>query len=231
MKLFAFSSLVKPFAFAGALLVTSSAVFAGPVGVTFDYFGDLSAATFGGTGIPNDNVAVTSQDDVTLGLTATARYANPSVTNDGAGTFYASIGGDSPATYARWNFDFYANNSSASTVYLRLLWDLNPGVDTDVALLGDSGVFSLAAGATAQNSWNLGMGFLGGGFNPSQAGEYSFALLLTDSVGEEIARTSINVNVANNVPDAASTSLLTLAGFGLFAAAAGVRRRVRSASK
>ncbi len=57
----------------------------------FDSFGPLPAATYGGTGIPNDPSAITTIVDgsntITLGLTATPRYYNPAIKNDGAGTF------------------------------------------------------------------------------------------------------------------------------------------------
>ena len=83
-------------ALAASLGITGEAVSA-PV---FDVFGPLSEATFGGGGIPNDNMAITTittgADDfktvITLGLSATRRHSNPALTNDGAGTFFAGGG-------------------------------------------------------------------------------------------------------------------------------------------
>ncbi|MBY0507182.1 MAG: hypothetical protein K2X03_24925 [Bryobacteraceae bacterium] len=56
----------------------------------------LPAATFGGAGIPNTAVAVQTVNNngntITLGLNASERFANPVVTNNNAGTFFASVG-------------------------------------------------------------------------------------------------------------------------------------------
>ena len=62
----------------------------------FTTFGPLPGATFGGSGIPNDAVAITTIVDgtttITLGLTAHQRFASPAVTNNGAGVFTAQAG-------------------------------------------------------------------------------------------------------------------------------------------
>ena len=70
---------------------------AAPVVPSFTDFGDLPQATFGGSGIPTDPTAITTfngigGDIVTLGLAATPRFANPPLTNDGAGTYTALAG-------------------------------------------------------------------------------------------------------------------------------------------
>ena len=206
--------------------MANSASYADPVTPDYDTFGLLSAATFDGSGIPNDSVAITYVGGVTLGLTATQRFSNPTVTNDGHGTFFATPGADTlPSTYARWNFSFYASNAFLNDYTLQLLWDLDPGFGTDEASLGNPlGIGTLAAGSTVQDSWNLGMPFLGGGFDPTAAGEYSFALILRDATGQELGRSAINVNVGH-VPDTASTGLLALAGFGSLLVFARLRRR------
>ena len=80
------------------MLASGIAVFASPITPTYnDSFGTLSGATFGGSGIPNNAVAISTYTDdsgnvVTLGLTATPRYSAPAVGNDNAGTFYAMPG-------------------------------------------------------------------------------------------------------------------------------------------
>lgn len=205
--------------------MANSASYAGPVTPEFETFGALSAATFGGSGIPNDRVAITTIDGVTLGLTATQRYSNPPVTDDGAGTFFATAGVDSVPNYALWNFDMYISNASTTNYAMQLLWDLNPGAGTDEASLSSFGIHPLAAGSTWQESWNLGMPFLGTGFDPTAAGEYSFALILRNANGEELGRSAINVNVGH-VPDTASTGLLALAGLGSLLVFARMRRRM-----
>ena len=64
-------------------------------------FGTLAGATFNGTpvssGIDNTNVQITTIDGAVLGLSATQRYDNPALSNDGVGTFQA-LTGTGPAT-------------------------------------------------------------------------------------------------------------------------------------
>lgn len=195
----------------------------------------LPAATFGGSGIPNAAVEVatfhpTYGGSLTLGLTAHQRYANPALANDGVDTFFALPGGDllnGVPSYARWNFAFYIGfdptQGGAEAWYgfgntVSLYWDLNPAVGNPAS---SGGVVPLAyyREGVFQNSWNLGMGFLGGGFNPAATGEYSFALVAKDSAGGELARSSITVVVGSPspVPDSSSTVLLlgsALVGLG-----------------
>lgn len=214
--------------FVAAGVVTAGAA---PITPTYTTFGTLSGATFGGSGIPNNAVAITTIGDVTLGLTAHQRYFNPPVANDGAGTFTAVNGGDiysSPPQpgYARWNFAWYVKNNSTTTTYaVDLLYDFDPAVGTDETSLG-SVLFPLFPTIKAEDSWNLGMSFLGmsatyisppatvtapsySSFDPHADGQYSFALILRDAgSGSELGRAAINVNV---VPDGGGT----LAIFGL----------------
>jgi hypothetical protein len=227
MKACRLHSFIKAtLALVSAGFLANSASYAGPVTPDFDTFGLLSAATFGGSGIPNDRVAITTFGGVTLGLTATQRYSNPTVTDNGAGTYFATAGEDTLPNYALWNFDMYVSNASTTNYAMQLLWDLNPGAGTNEASLSSFGILPLAAGSTWQESWNLGMPFLGGGFDPTVAGEYSFALILRSATGQELGRSAINVNVGH-VPDTASTGLLAVAGFGSLLVFARLRRRTK----
>lgn len=224
-------------AFAGALTLSAA-----PITPTFTTFGPLPGATFGGSGIPNHAVAITTYDGVTLGLTAHQRYSNPPVGNNGAGDFYAVKDGDtysgtnSNPAFARWNFAFYALNTNSSHMYLDLLYDFDPRAGTDESAHGRLSVLlpSVSKAQDAwQDSWNLGMAFLSaqasgtnfvltppsGSFNPNIPGEYTFALVLRDKDDVEVARTAIRVNV---LPDSGATAiLLALSVAGL----AGLRRR------
>lgn len=93
--------------------LTASVVNAGAISPDFDTFGTLTGATFGGSGIANNAVAITTIDGGSgntfkLGLTAHARFSEPVVTNDGAGTFSAAAGGfSSNPSLSRWNFAYY----------------------------------------------------------------------------------------------------------------------------
>jgi hypothetical protein len=228
---------------ASLLCVAASAtLLATPITPTYTTFGTLSGATFGGTGIPNNAVAITTIGNVTLGLTAHARYVNPPVSNNGAGVFTAVAGGDiyTPApntqpTWARWNFGWYASSTDSKTYLLDLRYDFNPGSGTDESDLGSILLPfgpAPALGTLLQDSWNLGMGFLDTSvppwvtpptypsFNPNVSGEYSFALILRDaSTGTELGRAAILVNA---VPEGGAT--LGLLGVGLLGLVALARR-------
>jgi hypothetical protein len=213
-----------------ALAVT---VEAAPIVPTYTTFGTLSGATFGGTGIPNNAVAIFTYGNVTLGLTAHQRYSeNPPVSNNGAGDFYAVKGGDTYSSfpdpaYARWNFGWYALNMDSSYYIVDLLYDFDPAPATDKSAHGVLRFLLQNVskpGDAAQDSWNLGMSFLAspaifpggflippsGSFNPNVPGEYTFALILRDKNLNELGRTAIRVNV---VPEAGAT--VGLLGLGL----------------
>lgn len=216
-------------------LAFAVAVEAAPIVPTYTTFGTLSGATFGGTGIPNNAVAIWTSSDgtVTLGLTAHQRYSeNPPVSNNGAGDFYAVKGGDTYSShpnpaYARWNFGWYALNMDSSYYIVDLLYDFDPAPATDESAHGVLRFLLQNVskpGDAAQNSWNLGMSFLAspaifpggfltppaGSFNPNVPGEYTFALILRDKNLNELGRTAIRVNV---VPEAGAT--VGLLGLGL----------------
>ncbi len=165
-------------------------------------FGPLPGTTFGGSGIPANAVAQTSQGGVTLGLTATPRFVG-SVTNDGAGTFFAQAGvsANTPSPtdpYALWNFNFYIGNSGSAdrvgNYSYRLFYDFNPSAGNTQASHGDISILGSFATLAdpVQNSYNLGMNFLGTSgpiigavvsappgslvFDPTAQGQYSFML-------------------------------------------------------
>jgi hypothetical protein len=68
------------------LWLATSTAWATPVSVSFTTFGTLSGAVFGGSGIPDNTIAITSVVDganiITEVLAATRRYANPPFTNN-----------------------------------------------------------------------------------------------------------------------------------------------------
>lgn len=190
----------------GIAICVSRVIQADVVVPTYTTFGALPAANFNGTGIPNDAVAITTiihgSNTITLGLTATPRYSSPSVTNNGAGDFYAQAGNDGGAPpRALWNFNYYMNISGGGTFAnytFKLLYDLDAAANNDssthgvfdfnaaILLFGGSGATGNVT--TLQDSQNLTFSFLNTAspfitppsppvsFNPNSYGQYTFAL-------------------------------------------------------
>jgi len=175
--------LINRIAAAAALAAIPGLASAVPL---YDTFGPLDTATFGGTGIPNDEVAVSTQFEdgdtiITLGLSATQRFSNPALSNDGAGTYFATTGsnfggsGESTTEGALWNFNFYIDIDSPTRTIadydIDLFYDFDPTFDNGPAGLGVGDIdASLAAGALlpafapgatrVEGSQNLLFGFL-----------------------------------------------------------------------
>jgi hypothetical protein len=183
---------------ATAFLTGGWSVFATSIAPSGTALVSLPAATFGGTGIANDKVEVTTittprQDTITLGLTATPRYFNPALGNDGFGTFTATpgfnngLGSPAHTLGPTWNFDFYIN------------------------VVDNSGAGTTSTSGTIQDSWNLG--FVSGiAYDPNASGLYGLQLEQINADGVVVASTAINVNVGS-VPDASSTATLLGLGF------------------
>jgi len=226
-----------------AALSLGNAAAAAPITPTFSTFGTLTGATFGGSGIPNTAVAITTlagsgttlPPRLTLGLTAHQRFSDqPPLLNNGAGVFTA-LAGVSPTVpstpanpLATWNFGWYVGGADLSNFVFELLYDLNPATGTQQANLRTLGRNPLAV--LTQNSWNLGMDFLElpNVFDPTVNGEYSFALIAYGRDGNqlfEVARSAMLGNVtggSNLVPTPGTLALAAVALLGL----AGVSRRL-----
>lgn len=190
----------------------------------------LPGASFGGSGIPNDAVVVsTDLTGVTLGLAAHSRYSPVTLTNDGVNTFFANPGPYDAGhpNWALWNFDYFASGP-AGTSY-QLSYDFNPAWSP---VASDMGTVNFGA-VSLNDSQNLGFSWLTleipptfdgpsfGAFNPNVDGRYTFILRATDSLGNSDTAT-MHVVVGNPpIPEPA-----TMAMFGLgLAGMAAVRTR------
>lgn len=173
------------------LTLMSVSAFAATVDPSYDFFGSLPGADFGGSGIPNHSVAQsmfeTAEAPGLLGLSAAQRFGSPEVTNDGAGTFFAQPGisdssyeSDFGSGLSLWNLNFYIDPGAGSffdtSLTFELYYETVPGQITTLQL------GSLES--TAQGSENLGFNWMnaiadGQGndpFDPFAEGLYSFGL-------------------------------------------------------
>ncbi|MFW0778376.1 MAG: hypothetical protein ACN2B6_11745 [Rickettsiales bacterium] len=195
----------------------------------YDYFGPLPEATFGGTGIPNDEVAVSSQFEdgdiiITVALSATQRYSNPALSNDGAGTYFAqagsNYGGSGQSAYegALWNFNYYIDidgpGAQLTDYEITLFYDFDPTEDNGPTTLGQlnlsqtvaDGIGGLDPNLTRlEDSQNLMFGFLaadalpyvdapGGSFDPNALGEYNFGIQVSRA-GWSVEQVRMDVQV------------------------------------
>jgi hypothetical protein len=207
-EIMTFGRLVGAIAVVVTLSVSAHAV---PVVPGYDVFGPLPAATFGGSGIPNHAVAISTaagfgSDVITLGLTAHQRFVGPNLANNGAGDFFATAGTSTPGA-ATWNFAYYLDivgGGAFDDYRFELSYDLDGATGNDISTHGTinfndtiaffGGAPALAATTNVQDSQNLGFTFLTTGFpgvtppvppvvfNPNVSGEYTFELRVYDAL-------------------------------------------------
>lgn len=187
-------------------------------------FGELAEATWGGSGISNEFVAITNIAglpggvSIILGLQAHARFsAPPGVTGVAPGVYTAGSGVDGDGV-AKWNFDYFVKivGGTFADCKFCLLYDFDPSTTNSEASLGkidfNAGVTilggTLATTTLAEGSENLSFDFLAGvpvlpfittpSFSPFDAtatGGYSFELIAKTNADVEVGRTSMKVVV------------------------------------
>ncbi|MEO0513495.1 MAG: hypothetical protein AAF108_11470 [Planctomycetota bacterium] len=214
-----------------AVAVVGSSAGAQPI---FDTFGDFSNQAFDALDLPESAVAASKQivdGDViiTLALSATERPSNPALTNDGAGTYFATPGTNVGVNteVALWDFNYLiqVEGTNGATPILSdyqfdLFYDFDPSEDTDRNTLSQFDVTALLnfAGSNSTvfvDSQNLISAFLAtpstfitpqaGGFDPNALGEYNFAITVSQPGGFPVETVAIDVAV---IPAPASVSLL-----------------------
>jgi len=196
-------------------------------------FGSLPSATFGGSGIPNGQVEITTisgisdpyvqsgSDTITIGESAHARFATPgNLANNGNGTYFADPGLQSGK--ALWNFDFDVSSSAGfiARYTFTLTYGLEGGASTTINLLSSFGD-STGGPGSAQNSMNLGFLSQGGpiGFDPNQLGIYDFTINAYEG-DTHLGSDTVHINVGS-VPDGGNTlgllgTSLACIGFGVY---------------
>lgn len=225
---------------AATLLAATSQLSATPI---FDEFGPLDMATFGGQGIPNDEVAVSRQffdgdNIITVAMSATQRFSNPALTNDGAGTYFATTGSnfggnnESGTEGALWNFNYYIMVEGLNGALpvladyqIDLFYDFDTALDNAPPSLGSINVTNaILAGSNPsstleEGSQNLLFGFLAnpvpgfisppaGAFDPNALGEYNFGIQVTRA-GWSVETVAMDVQV---IPEPTSLVFLAVAG-------------------
>lgn len=234
---------------ATAAILWAGTGFAAPLSPSFQIFGDLPQATFGGTQIPTNPTAISTiagldDDMITFGLSATQRFNNPALSNDGNGTYFAGTGSNdgTPGSNAgllgsTWNINFFVeiegdDGNEIGDYGIQLLYDFDPGVDTDESALGVIESGDEFPGQLSQGSQNLLFPFLavsvdplefdlgggvivnfggsitapGGSFDPTALGQYSFALRST------VLDAGVSINVETIPLPGAAILLLTALG-------------------
>ncbi|MBY0308679.1 MAG: PEP-CTERM sorting domain-containing protein [Phycisphaerales bacterium] len=202
------------------------------------YNSAVSPGWFVGTGQPNANFVVNSDNGVQTGLSSFYRFdgGQNSIVNN----VYEFNSGNTypPAGTAAWNVNFHAylgaGSVATSNVLLTIDWD--PTAGTDVHTYNLSPLFAYLSSNNGlnllQGSENLGFtywndpGFLAltGGtapavpFNPNSTGTYTFNLTITDLSGN--AQSSVDM-IVNVVPAPGAAAALGLGGL------AALRRRRR----
>ena len=146
----------------------------------YDEFGSFPDATWGGSGIPNDAVAVSRQlvngdIKITLAMSATQRYSNPAPTNDGAGAYLAQTGSNTPSGTslegALWNFNYYMKVEDTTGLTTPLLedyqidlyYDFDPAAAFSLPAMGKIDMTAALTGSSLslwEDSQNLMFGFL-----------------------------------------------------------------------
>lgn len=135
----------------------------------YDEFGSFEDATWGGDGIPNDAVAASKQivngdDTVRVAMSATERYSNPAVGDNGEAIYSAGTGSNCgvstdpvgcPSTNegALWNWNYFVDVAGGGTLgdyQIDIWYDLEAGEAREMGDLTGLGRIDVTASLFAQ---------------------------------------------------------------------------------
>lgn len=249
------NKLTSAIGVAAIALTMSTYVNAAPITISFDTVGALPEATFGGSGIPNSEVAQSvfggpeicttrcrpSTTTIKMGLSSHGRYENELEGNDGAGTYYASAGSNTPPSSSlegsTWNFNYFIDidgGNFGGDIDFNLYYDFDSAEGNDMSTHGvlnfreAINLFQIDPSllSQVQGSENAMFSFLSASssaiaaptaaFDPNAAGEYTFALVASHGNGIELGRTAIRVIVQSvDVPEPSTFAIFALGLVGI----------------
>jgi len=142
----------------------------------YDEFGSFEDATWGGSGIPNDAVAASMQivngdDLLRVAMSATERYSNPAVGDNGEAIYSAEIGSNcgvdtdpvgcpSANQGALWNWNYFVDVTGGGVLgdyQIDIWYDLEAGAQRAFGDLSGLGRIDITASLYAQGLENLTM--------------------------------------------------------------------------
>lgn len=154
-------------------LALSFSLFSNAAIVTGSVPSNYDNPTFGGSGIPNDQITYVDFGEYLLGIAITQRYASAPVTNSGS-SYFAEPGLSTnydPLTQSgsTWNFSFIAalnpdstfdNLSDAGLTSLALHYDMDPSAGTDFGIWDFSTILVSPSVPVIESSQNYLFNFL-----------------------------------------------------------------------
>lgn len=145
-----------------------------PAFTVYDEFGSFPDATWGGSGIPNDAVAASMQivngaDTLRVALSATERFSNPPVLDNGAAIYQANngsncgvdtdpVGCPSANQGALWNWNYFVDVTGGGTLVdyqIDIWYDLDPNGPNAFGDLSGLGRIDVTALLVAQGLTTL----------------------------------------------------------------------------
>ena len=231
-----FKNLTKTVAFAIVLSFSSLSNAAIITGEVPSVYGN---PTFGGSGIPNDQITYMDFGNYLLGIAITPRFSSAPVTNVGSSYFAETGVSTTPPDRSTWNFSFFAainplaqftSFADAGLTSLSLMYDMDSGAGTDFGVWDFSALLGLSILPVIEGSQNSTFGFLsvddanlggsgtsitaptgGSVFSPFASGNYEFKWVANGN-------DAVSVDVTVSVPEPSTIAIMLMSILGLIGA-------------